>query len=149
MSAEANKTLIRRYVDELNRRNLAVLDELVAEEVVLGNLFPGTEADERLSQEDYKAAIRQRVTAAPDYRVTIHDMIAEADRVVLCWTNHWTPQENYLGVPPSGKTLNGTAVSIYRLAGGQIVEVRGYWDQTDLWQQLGLIPPTEQILAPK
>ena len=32
MTPEANKTIIRRYIDELNRRNTAILDDLVADE---------------------------------------------------------------------------------------------------------------------
>jgi len=30
MSLEENKAIVRRWIEELNRRNLAVLDELVA-----------------------------------------------------------------------------------------------------------------------
>ena len=67
--------------------------------------------------------------------------------MVLFWTSRWTHSQEYLGSPPTGKVLKGTAVSTYRIAEGQIVEVRGYWDRAELWQQLGLIPPTEQILG--
>lgn len=147
MSTETNKALIRRYVEELNQRNLAIVEELVAEEVISGSLFPGLEADERISREGYKAGILQRVTANPDYQVAIEQMIAEGDRVILFWTGRWTHSQTYLGVPPTGNVLAGTAVSLYRIAGGQIVEVRGYWDRAELWQQLGLIPSTEQILG--
>ena len=147
MSAEANKALIRRYVDELNRRNLAILEELVAEKVISGSLFPELEADETISRDTYKGWILQRITAFPDYHVAIEQMIAEEDRVVLFWTSRWTHSQEYMGVPPTGKALKGTAVSTYRIADGQIVEVRGYWDRAELWQQLGLIPSTEQILG--
>ena len=147
MSTEANKTLIRRYVDELNRRNLAVLEELVAEKVISGSLFPELEADETISRETYKGWILQRITAFPDYHVAIEQVVAEGERVVLFWTSRWSHSQEYMGIPPTGKVLKGTAVSTYRIAEGQIVEVRGYWDRAELWQQLGLIPSTEQILG--
>ena len=147
MSAEANKAVIRRYVDELNRRNLAILEELIAEKVISGSLFPELEADETISRETYKGQILQRITAFPDYHVAIEQVVAEGDWVALFWTSRWTHSQEYMGVPPTGKLLKGTAVSIYRIAEGQIVEVRGYWDRAELWQQLGLIPSTEQILG--
>lgn len=147
MSAETNKALIRRYVDELNRRNLAILEELVAEKIISGSLFPELEADEIISRETYKGWILQRISACPDYHVTIERLLAQGDQVILFWTSRWTHSQEYMGVPPTGKLLKGTAVSVYRIAEGQIVEVRGYWDRAELWQQLGLIPSTEQILG--
>ena len=32
MITETNKTIVRRYIDELNRRNFSVIDELISEE---------------------------------------------------------------------------------------------------------------------
>ena len=74
-----NKAIIRRYVDELNERNMAVLDELVAQDVVLAPLVSGegTEAETEAGREAYRAGIASRIAAFPDYHVTIHEMIAE------------------------------------------------------------------------
>jgi steroid delta-isomerase-like uncharacterized protein len=150
MSTQENKAIIRRYVDELNRRNLAIIDELVADKVVLGSLFrtPDASPVEEVTREAYKEDIRHRVTASPDYYVTIEEMIAEDDQVVLHWTRRWTHRETFLGVPPTGKEIRETAISIYRIAAGKIVEVRGFWNRADTWQQLGLIPETREILPP-
>jgi predicted ester cyclase len=68
-----------------------------------------------------------------------------------------TPEDNkrvvrrgvYDGLPPTGKTIIGRAISIYRLRDGQIVAARGIWDQAEVWQQLGLIPETSTIWRPK
>jgi steroid delta-isomerase-like uncharacterized protein len=149
MSIENNKAIIRRYVTELNKRNMAVLDEVVADEVFLGSLLRSDSSPDRVSRETYRQQIVNRITDFPDYQVTIEEMIAEGDQVVLYWTNRKTHRVEYLGVPPTGKEIVEKAISIYRLRNGRIVEVRGFWDRADTWQQLGLIPEDDEILGPK
>jgi steroid delta-isomerase-like uncharacterized protein len=139
MSTKENKTILRRYVDELNRRNLSLLDELVAEDVVFSTLLRGN-PDPEFGREAYRQGILRRIVAFPDYHVSIEEMIAEDDQVVLYWTNLGTHRGTFLGVALTGRVIEEAAISIYRLAGDQIVEVRGYWDQADTWQQLGLMP---------
>ncbi len=51
MTPEANKTIVRRYIDELNHRNIAILDELVADEF----------------REVVLQGYNRNVTAFPDY----------------------------------------------------------------------------------
>ena len=140
--------MIERYVDELNKRNLSILDELVADEVVLGSLMRGDDLlQPEVGRQEYRRGIEDRLKAFPDYAVTIKEMIAESDQVVLYWSCRGTQRGDYLGVKPTGKVIEGVAVSIYRIVQGKIVEVRGIWDRADTWQQLGLIPET-QIVSP-
>jgi len=86
-----------------------------------------------------------RINAFPDYRVTIREMIAEDDQVVVHWTSRGTQRGEFMGLAPTGRIITGSAVSIYRLTGGRITEVRGVWDRSDAWQQLGLIPGDSEI----
>ena len=129
MNAEENKALVRRYIDQLNQRNVAILEELVANE--------------------FREAVRQgylrNITAFPDYFVEILDMVAEGDQVVVEWSHTGVHNGVYDGLPPTGKTITGSAISIYRVRDGQIVDARGAWDQAAIWQQLGLIPDTATI----
>jgi steroid delta-isomerase-like uncharacterized protein len=127
MTAEANKAIVRRYIDELNQRNTTVLDELVAD--------------------DFREAVRQgyerNVAAFPDYCVEIHDMIAEGEQVVVEWSHRGTHAGPYDGVPATGKVITGRAISVYRVVDGKIADARGIWDRGEVWQQLGLIPDGE------
>jgi steroid delta-isomerase-like uncharacterized protein len=130
MITDQNKSIIRRYIEELNRRNLAILEELVAPAF----------------REEVRQGYQRNITAFPDYRVEIGDLIAEGHQVVLEWTHHGTHLGLYDGLPPTGKVITGHAISIYRLENGQICDARGIWDRGEVWQQLGLIPDTETIL---
>jgi len=137
-----NKALLRRYVDQLNQRNLAILDELVADDVRIRSLqrLEQTEAHTLTGRGAYRAGIVQRITAFPDYHVTILEMIAEADQVMLYWRNRGTHSGVYRGIPPTGKVIEEMAISIYRISDGRIVEVRGFNDTYDFWHQLELLP---------
>lgn len=109
MTLEDNKNIIRRYIEELNRRNDAILDELVASEF----------------RETVRQGYLRNITAFPDYFVEIKDILAEGDQVVVEWTYRGTHRGVYQGIKPSGKEISGSAISIYRLRDGQIVDSRG------------------------
>jgi steroid delta-isomerase-like uncharacterized protein len=142
--SDSNKKTIRRYVDELNARNFDVIEGTVGSEVKVIPLVRGATGSEVVSREEYRRQIEERVTLFPDYTVTIDELIAERDIVVLFWTSRRLHSAELMGVPPTGRLLSETAVTIYRLSRGRIVEVRGFWDRADLWEQLGLITvPTD------
>jgi predicted ester cyclase len=73
-------------------------------------------------------------------QVTIEDQIAEGDRVVTRWSGQSTHQGEFMGIPPTGKTVRVTSISIDRVAGGQIVESWWESDQLGMMQQLGVVP---------
>ena len=130
MTAEDNKRVVRRYIDELNQRHVEILDELV------GVGF----------RDEVRQGYVRNVTAFPDYFVEMQSILAEGDQVMVEWTHRGVHSGVYDGIPPTGKTITGRAISIYRVQDGQIVDARGIWDRGEIWQQLGLIPDTATIL---
>jgi hypothetical protein len=60
--------------------------------------------------------------AFPDLQITIEDLIAEGDRVVLRDTLSGKHQGELIGIPAAGKHVVWSGVWIYRLAGGRIAE---------------------------
>ncbi|SRR6266849_4286673 len=132
MSAEDNKALARRGFEEtMNQRNLAVLDELHVPDFVF-------HAASRTIQgrEPFKQFISMFLTAFPDLHVTIEDMIGEGDRVVVRFTYGGTHKGDFMGIPPTGKQVAVTGISIMRVANGKFLEE---WINTDLMQQLGVV----------
>lgn len=134
MSTEENKALIRRYWEENNKHNVDILDELMTTDYVQHD----TTGDMNL--QDMKAHNTMVIAAFPDVTVTIDDIIAEGDKVVVRMTVSGTHKGEYRGIPPTGKTAVVTEMLIYRISEGKIAEA---WDLTDrlgLMQQLGVIP---------
>jgi len=142
--SEANKALVRRWLAEMDKRNLHIVDELVAVDYIdhnppIPDLAPG--------REGVKQANALLLTAFPDATHTIEDQIAEGDKVVTRMTVRGTFVGEYLGIPPNGKQITAEGIMIHRIAGGQLVE---HWAMADNWrlfQQLGVIPPLEQSEA--
>jgi predicted ester cyclase len=137
MSPEENKTIVRLYQEAYNKNNLDDLDELVAADLITHSLMPGLPP----SLEGGKQIHRMTVAALPDLHVAIDDLLAEGDKVVMRFTATGTFKNEFLGLPPTGKPIKFTGISIFRLAGAKIVEHWGQEDELGLMRQLGALPP--------
>lgn len=78
--------------------------------------------DGRSHYEGVRIALSGFLAAFPDTRHTIHDLIAEGDRVVLRISAQGTHTGTIHGIPPTGRTIRNDSIVIYRLAEGKIVE---------------------------
>lgn len=140
MSPEELKAKDRRVVEALNQRNLAILDEVCAPDIVVHSdlmTIQGVEA--------YKQSYSQVFSAFPDLQFTIEDQVAEGDRSVIRLTERGTHQGDLMGIKASGKQYQGTAVAIVRHgANGKTAEVWITADNLVVMQQLGVIPPLIQ-----
>ena len=138
MSTEAHKNIVRQFVVEVqNEGNLTALEELTAPAYVNHNAPPGVPPN-REGMKQLTAMFRQ---AFPDGRMTIEDMIAEADRVATRKTFRGTHQGELMGVPPTGKAVAVGLMDITRLVDGKVVESWHVGDDLGLLQQIGALPP--------
>jgi len=136
MSIEENKALIRLFYEEVfNKKNLAAVDDFFAPDHVDHTLPAGLP----VGPEGTKQAIAMTLSGFPDLRVTIEDMIAEGDKVVIRFTTHGTQQGALGGIPPTGKQVAVSTIEITRIAGGKIAEDWGLDDRLGMLQQLGLV----------
>jgi steroid delta-isomerase-like uncharacterized protein len=137
MSMDENKTIVRRFFEELwNAKQLDRIDELVARDYIDGNPLPG----QAPGLEAAKQKWAMYFAGIPDLSAKLEDLVAEGDKVVVRFTAEGTHEGTLLGVPPTGKRLRISGISIYRLAEGKVVE---HWEEGDrlgLLQQLGVIP---------
>ena len=141
MSTATNKAIVSRYNEQMwNQGRLDLADEFLAEDVVEHGApqIPGMNGRDSL-----KAIIGGMRKSLPDIQVTIHEVIAEDDKVVTYWTMKATHQGELMGVPPTGKQLTNVGVGIYRLANARIVEIRVFADNLGFMQQLGVVPTPE------
>ena len=110
MSLEENKAIIRQLVEEvLNRGNLFVIGELFAADFV-----DRSTPDQPPGPDGVKAYVSLVLADFPDLHVSIDDLIAEGDKVVIRTT--------WRGTRPSGQQSARTMIQIFRLAGGKIAE---------------------------
>ncbi len=137
MSAQENKALVRRFVDEVQSGgNIDAIDELCSPEFVNHSAPPGVPSNcEGVKQ--VTAMFRQ---AFPDSYFTVEDMIAEGDKVATRKTFRGTHQGQFMGIPPTGRRVSIGLIDIVRIADGRVVEHWSMGDNLGMMQQLGVIP---------
>jgi predicted ester cyclase len=137
VSAEGNKAVVRRVIEEgVNKKNLAVFDELVSPSFVdheaEGSAPGGPEGEKEL--------VSSVAEAFPDWRWDIEDMLAVDDRVITRYVVHGTHRGEFMGAAPTGREVAFTGINISRLVGGKIVESWGNSDQLGWMRQIGVVP---------
>ena len=137
MSAEQNKSIVRRWIEEgWNKGNLAVIDQVYAPGFVQHEPAPETVN----SSEALKQYVGAYLIAFPDLNLSIEDLVAEGDRVV--WRFKSTGHQNgpFMGIPATGKSGSITGLVMFRLENSRIAEAWVNIDALGLLQQLGVIP---------
>jgi steroid delta-isomerase-like uncharacterized protein len=145
MSIEQNKAVFRQIVEEIfNQGNISLFDELVAPDFIEHEeLPPGIP----VGREGAKVLFTQLRSAFPDFKAEIEDLIAEGDRVVvrMQWTG--THEGEFMGIPPTGRSISIEVIDIVRFESGKFVEHWGIMDNMGMMQQLGVVPEPEQVEA--
>jgi steroid delta-isomerase-like uncharacterized protein len=133
MSLEENKSLVRRYYEEMwNRWDLALADELIGEGLTFrGSL--GVAVQGRDEFRDYMRAVRR---AFPDFHNHIEELVAEGDRVVARLTYTGTHHDELFGIGPTGRRITYAGVAIFRIEAGRITEGWVLGDVHGLMRQL-------------
>ena len=141
MSADENKTIARRFLQVWTRGNLDLVDELAAPDItviypVLGEPLRGAEA--------FKQLLAHVHVGMPDLELSVQEQIAEGGKVAIRWQASGTHGGEFMGIPPTGKSVAWTGITFYCLAGGRVAEERGEEDALGLMRQLGAIPTPAQ-----
>ena len=141
MSLEENKAIVRRWIEEVNKRNLAALDELVAPD-----FFHPTH--QLRGPEGMKQFYTVFLKGFPDCYETIEDIIAEGDRVWHRFRTTGTHTGEFvfgkIRLAPTGKKIAFTGVNFWRIVDGKVVEKESIYDMLDFLIQLGVIEYTEK-----
>jgi steroid delta-isomerase-like uncharacterized protein len=135
---ENNKRLVRRLVEEIwNQGNLDVIDEIVTSDYVRHDPGWPEEISGREGLREKLCSIRR---AFGDLEVTVEDLIAESDRVVVRWRMKGTHQADFMGIMPTRLDIALVGMSMHRMDNGQIAETWDGYDSLGLMQQLGVVP---------
>ena len=93
--------------------------------------FPGPP-----SYESYRQACLMYQVAFPDFHVNMDLVFAEGDKVVVHWVATGTQEGELMGIPASGKAVQFTGITIYRVADGKIAETWWAYDALGVVQQI-------------
>ncbi len=143
MTAETNLNASRRLIEEgFNNGNLDLLDELCSPDIVTHD---PAEPGEVRGIAAHKERLQSYLSAMPDMKFRIEDIIASRDRVVTRWTVSGTNTGELEGQPPTNRAIEITGMSVDCFdATGKIAEVWDQWDNFGFMRQLGMLP--EEVL---
>lgn len=122
--------------DIISQGNLALADEILSSDYVDHNAAPGIGT----GIAGFKQGVEMYRSAYPDLKIKVDDMIAEGDRVVTRWTATGTHSGELMGIPPTGRKVEVTGISIDRIEKGKVTEHWDVFDQFGMIHQLGVVP---------
>jgi steroid delta-isomerase-like uncharacterized protein len=138
--ATSNRATFTRFIDAMNTGDPEVIsntiDELVEPDAQIRTPLPIEATGAQILKEVFGRLHR----AFPDLRVTVEDVIAEGDKVVGRNSVTGTHQGEYMGIPPTGKSVTYNEIFIVRFVNGRIAETWGVVDVLSQMRQLGVIP---------
>jgi steroid delta-isomerase-like uncharacterized protein len=136
MSLEANKALVRRFIDEIFvRARPEAVDELLSDDFV-SHTWRST-GD---GKGDLRRAMERLSEVLADVQFTVEDVLAEGDRVAVRVTAQATQVGEFMGLAPSGRSYSIGEIHIFRIRDGKVVEHWHQYDQLGMLRQLGVMP---------
>jgi predicted ester cyclase len=85
------------------------------------------------------------LTAFPDVKATVVDLLADGDKVVALVSIHGTHQGAFRAISATGKPITVMGINIFRIVNGKMEEHWGLADRLSALQQLGVVPPPGQV----
>ena len=141
MAPEDHKTKVRRVFDDaFNKGNVNAVDEVAAPDVIY-HRPPGPDVRGLAA---YKQMVVDMRKAFSDIQFTFDDFIMEGETAGAA---RWTFQGTHTGqmanmpIPPTGKRVTMTGLTLVHMVNGKAVEEWEYVDMLGFMQQLGVAPP--------
>jgi len=136
---EMKAALTKMNDDAWHKRDMDAAYGIYSDEVVFHRSpFPPVVGKETNLQAD-----AGMLAAFTDVHSNIDEMIVDGETAVIRWTwaaNH-TDVSPALEIPPTGKRVGFTGITVYRFKQNKIVEQWEYSDLLGFLQQLGVVPP--------
>jgi steroid delta-isomerase-like uncharacterized protein len=135
----SNKATFRRVHDAVNTGDAELIsntiDEIFEPDVLIRTPLPVEATGAQALKEVFATLLR----AFPDLHVAVEDLIAEGDKVVCRNSVTGTHHGEYMGLPPTGKSVTYNEIFIFRFVNGRIAETWGVVDVLSQMKQLGAI----------
>jgi len=137
---DANKDLVRRYLDAFNDRDSETLAELLADDVVEHGIHSTLRGVDEILEFQ-----RAHFDVFPDYSGVTESVVSEDDLVTVRYTVSGTHSGEYRDVEPTGHTVEWTGMSMYRVEDGRIAEIWLEEDRLGLLERLEVVDPPAHL----
>ncbi|AMV40464.1 ester cyclase [Planctomyces sp. SH-PL62] len=138
--SDRNRTLSRRWFEEVwNERRTEAIEELMSVDV-LGH----SESGEISGLDAFQRFREQFLTAFPDLKFVVEDLIGVGDDVVVRWSASGTHAGDALGIEPCHRHVSVRGMTWHRFKDGLLVEAWDNWNQGALLQHLSELPDVDR-----
>jgi len=128
-----NEEVVRRlYEQSLNKKDLALLKDLISENYIGFQGLKGAEG--------FVKPVAPLIEAFPDVQWNIQDLFGEDDKVVVRWKLQATHTREYNGFAPTGKTVTNDGMAIFTLKDSKIISGQVQTDRLGFLQEMGAVP---------
>lgn len=128
--------LANAYVEAWNEQDYSTIPDLVSESVVVHN--PTAPEGVVRGREALEAFMQGVLAGFPDFHVSIIEMLADDNQVMYEAELTMTHEGEFERIPPTGREVTVREMANCHVADGRIQEYRVYFDQQEIFKQLGL-----------
>ena len=145
MGIEENKEVVRKFTERTLKGDASIVEEFLTSDFVLHSLGMINPVDRN------REVVKQSLGSSTySYKSIItEDIVAEGDKVVVRDTVsiHHSGRKTFFNteLEEGGKTVTFPRCSIFRIEEGKIAELWLLENNFSQFQQLGILPPTEEI----
>ncbi len=136
---EQNMELIRSYFAAIDKGDFDIYDEIYTEDAAF---YSPSGSGEPMSKDHDIETKKMHFQVFPDLVHTIEEIIAKGDKVIVRTNAHGTHLGEHEGIPVTGNKIGSSAIQIFQIDNGKIVNV---WEESDL---LGLFLQIGMELKP-
>jgi steroid delta-isomerase-like uncharacterized protein len=140
--ANANKEIVRRVMDAVNRGDVDALRDALAPDYARHSQAT-IDMPEIRGRDQMMEFFDATFSAFPDWHESIEVMVAEDDKVAYITKGTGTHEGAFGEVPATGKPVEIWNFIVHRIADGRIAETWTGWDNLSFLMQVGLFPPAE------
>ena len=138
--SDQSESIVRRYFEALNARNLDALDGLVDAEIT----YHGWEVD---GIDQLKAKVAAVFDGFPDVNIEIEDLVAQDAKVAVRLVVAGHHNGEFEGMAATGRSLRTTELNFFHILDGRIREGWQVYNQLDVLTQLGVMDEPEEMTA--
>jgi len=146
VDVEPNKTIVRAFVEAINRRDWNRIDQLVSADFTRHSDAAGE--PEIRSRAELKSFLRRELDAFPDAHESLEDLLADGNKVAARHRFEGTQRGRLGPYPATGNRMIGRYIAIYRVEEGCIAEAWAEWDTLSGLIQLGHFKPANNGIEP-
>lgn len=136
--ATDNKAIARRLMEaawkegDFETAGSLLADDYVGHSAGMGKTFR--------SIDDLREFVETMKDGFPDLSMEIEEQVADGDTVVNRWIMRGTHDGEFMGVEPTGRSIEMSGIGIFHLDDGKVAEAFTIPDTITMMRQLGLVP---------